>query len=460
MAMSDLNEDRTVAFDEHSKERAAMIGVADVPKARLVCTDRSQVESTLPGEGVIHLVPGAEQTVGRGETCTYPIGSRKLSRQHARIFPGVGAWGIEDLNSTNGVRVNDEKVHTAWLKHGDVIRIGPIPFHFEVDRPDIAAAAAAVVHHPAGGGDGEHTMMFSGTGGAKAAEVMLKAVREAEKTDEPPPTIVPTTPTKTAQKAAKPAATNNGRIIGLILAATAVVVLIAGGIIYYPAFRKAKEVAALVERGNKTTDRVIIRSRDFSGSAAGEGAYLDDLKTLQPVISESNDALSEDPDSRELGNLHARARFLVFEREFASLFNRPDPDGKVLKSANRQAIALRADLDKIAHQVSPQTGGADQDILKTTADLADLAAILVSYRTFVRKFPQIAKASGDQPTPTPTLEQINTVDARKKDFTQYSKTYHQVLTRDYRLFNSLVTDVENRDFSLVTRWREFLGTGR
>lgn len=457
--MSDLTEDRTIAFDDHGagRERGHHAALVDVPKARLICVDSSQIEGAPPGDGVIHLTPGGEQTVGRGEICTYPIGSRKLSRQHARVFAGVGAWGVEDLNSTNGVRVNEEKVQTAWLKHGDIVRFGPIPFRFEVERPDMAATAAA--RHPAapeGDGDDERTMLLTGAQGGKAAEVMLKVAREAEKAEEAPPAIVPTSPSMAASAAqAAPKGGDSRRVVVIGAAALAVIALAAGGLFYYPAFQKSREIAAIVDRGDHVVDRVITRSRDFSGAVPVDGAWIEDIKALQPVISESATALADNPDSRDLANLYARGRFLVFEREFTNLFNRPDPTGEFLKEASRKAVDLRTRLDKIARTLPPPSAGADQDALKAAADLADLAAILVTYRGFAREFPQIGKAGTSQTT-APTPQRIDEIESRKKDFIQYGKAYHQILTRDYRLFNTVAQDVENRDAALVGRWREAL----
>lgn len=463
-AMSDLNEDHTVAFEDPAgmRQRAAAAGLVDVPKARLICTDRSQVESALPGEGVINLEPGAEHTVGRGDTCTYPIVSRKLSRQHARVFAGVGAWGVEDLNSTNGIRVNEEKVQTAWLKHGDVVRFGPIPFRFEVERPDIAAARP-VKPAASSDGDGEHTMIFTGAQGAKAAAVMIKAVREAEKGEEPPAAIVPTTPTKATRAAPVAAKAANGNRTIIIAAAAVAVALVIGGIVYYPTFSKGREISAILNRDNRIADRVITRSRELvgsgtAGSATADAAYQEDANVLNQVVSESKAALASYPDSRELANLYARASFLIFERGFAKLFNRTESPEESLRTANIMALELRSSLDRIASNpvLAPLAKGGDSGPLKESADLADLASIMVKYREFSRKFSQFGKP--DQPTPT--LEQLNELDKRKKEFIQYTKLYHQILTRDFRLFNAQVTEVENRDFTLVGRWREFLNTGR
>ena len=178
---------------------------------------------------------------------------------------------------------------------------------------------------------------------------------------------------------------------------------------------------------------------------------------LKPIFTEMGDVLGNNPESADLANLYARGQFLVFESEFSSLFNRPDANGEFLKEASRKAVKLRSTLDKIANQLPRQPMTGDQDVVKTAADLADLASVLVGYRSFSRQFPQ---AGGDGAAGAPTPEQIAAIDGRKKDFIQYSRTYHQILTRDYRLFNALVQDVENRDFALVNRWREVKGTAR
>ncbi len=450
--MTDLNEDRTVAYDGHSMDKGgARSSLVDVPRARLICTDRAQVEGALPGEGVINLVPGAEQTVGRGETCTYPIGSRKLSRQHARVFAGVGAWGVEDLNSTNGVRVNEDKVQTAWLKHGDIVRFGPIPFRFEVERPD-AAAAMARPQPAALDGEGEHTMIFTGAQGARAAEVMLKAVREADKGKEAPPEIVPVTPTKATKAVAPAKGIDRNRIMTIVGGIALVAVLAVVGVLYYPSFQRGQQISAMVDRDSPIIKRVIDRARDASGAA--DATRLDDIKLLQPVVLETNNALLSDlSDSREIADIYARSRFLVFEREFSNLLTRPDPAGEFLREASRKAFELRDRLDKIGYRLPPPAPGADAGHLKAAADLADMARILVSYHSFARQFAQIGPGLS-----APTLDQLTAVDERKKDYIQYRRSYNQVLSSDYRLFNAVVHDVEDHDFTLVSRWREFLAS--
>jgi serine phosphatase RsbU (regulator of sigma subunit) len=71
-------------------------------------------------------------TVGRGATQTLVCDDRDVSRQHARISVLNGAVVVEDLNSTNGTFVDDERISGAvTLKEGARIRLGGQLFKYE-----------------------------------------------------------------------------------------------------------------------------------------------------------------------------------------------------------------------------------------------------------------------------------------------------------------------------------------
>jgi FHA domain len=64
-------------------------------------------------------------TVGRAPECDLTIDDTYASQQHARVFARNGAWFVEDLGSTNGTFVNEQRLAApAQLTPGDTIRIG------------------------------------------------------------------------------------------------------------------------------------------------------------------------------------------------------------------------------------------------------------------------------------------------------------------------------------------------
>ncbi len=67
----------------------------------------------------------ASMVVGRGPECELRIEDTYASTQHARLFGKNGAWYVEDLGSTNGTFVNEQKLAApAMVQPGDKIRVG------------------------------------------------------------------------------------------------------------------------------------------------------------------------------------------------------------------------------------------------------------------------------------------------------------------------------------------------
>ena len=64
--------------------------------------------------------------VGRHSAADIRLAIADVSRRHCRLTFQEGFWHIIDLNSLNGLYVNDERVHEAVLQEGDVIRLGSV----------------------------------------------------------------------------------------------------------------------------------------------------------------------------------------------------------------------------------------------------------------------------------------------------------------------------------------------
>lgn len=106
--------------------------------------------------------PGA--TIGR-EGCDITIPDPELSRRHARIRRLDSGVAIEDLGSTNGTFVNDQRItgvcelnendvvrlgHTVWRLQAAAVATGVAGQRGDVPRPDFSPSAIRRVVPPAG----------------------------------------------------------------------------------------------------------------------------------------------------------------------------------------------------------------------------------------------------------------------------------------------------------------------
>jgi len=67
----------------------------------------------------------ASMVVGRAPECELLLADTYVSQQHARIFGKNGSWYVEDLGSTNGTFVNEQKLAApAMVQPGDRVRVG------------------------------------------------------------------------------------------------------------------------------------------------------------------------------------------------------------------------------------------------------------------------------------------------------------------------------------------------
>jgi predicted component of type VI protein secretion system len=78
-------------------------------------------------------------TIGRGEDNTYQLPHPSVSSHHAELRQEGGDYKLVDLGSTNGSRVNDERVNECVLRNGDVVMLGNMILAYESET--VAAAA-------------------------------------------------------------------------------------------------------------------------------------------------------------------------------------------------------------------------------------------------------------------------------------------------------------------------------
>jgi pSer/pThr/pTyr-binding forkhead associated (FHA) protein len=72
-----------------------------------------------------------DMLLGRHSQADVRLPLPDVSRRHCRFIFGAGEWQVLDLNSLNGVFLNDRPIRQAILQQGDLLRIGG--FTFAVD---------------------------------------------------------------------------------------------------------------------------------------------------------------------------------------------------------------------------------------------------------------------------------------------------------------------------------------
>ncbi len=94
--------------------------------------DKVPVLKVLTGtlKGKEYQLEGEEMLIGRGKSSNIVIDEKEVSRRHAMIVKKTSQFLLCDLDSTNGVYVNNFRLKKHVLKHGDLFQIGSCIFQF------------------------------------------------------------------------------------------------------------------------------------------------------------------------------------------------------------------------------------------------------------------------------------------------------------------------------------------
>src|ERR1700756_6025440 len=93
--------------------------------ARLVAID----------EGPDITLDRAMVVVGRHPACDTRLDSLRVSRHHCCMTQEGGEVVVRDLGSTNGIRINGQRVEVGRLRPGDELSIAHIRYRFDNGLP-------------------------------------------------------------------------------------------------------------------------------------------------------------------------------------------------------------------------------------------------------------------------------------------------------------------------------------
>ncbi|HYN69465.1 MAG TPA: FhaA domain-containing protein [Candidatus Eisenbacteria bacterium] len=97
--------------------RVYSVPVANSPRALLRITEPDGRQRNLP-------LDGRTMRIGRAGECEIQLDDPQVSRQHARLQTRNGVLLLADMGSTNGTRVNGQRIHEVALGIGDRIEVG------------------------------------------------------------------------------------------------------------------------------------------------------------------------------------------------------------------------------------------------------------------------------------------------------------------------------------------------
>ncbi|MCS4485107.1 FHA domain-containing protein [Gleimia sp. 6138-11-ORH1] len=107
---------------KEKKRRTRGLGKAPLDNPALLITSGPLLGTSLA-------LTNAEVIIGRSPSATLVLDDSYASSQHARIYKAENIWYVEDLGSTNGTYLDDERIHYPQpLSVGKILRIGQSTF--------------------------------------------------------------------------------------------------------------------------------------------------------------------------------------------------------------------------------------------------------------------------------------------------------------------------------------------
>src|SRR5512141_3522528 len=83
-----------------------------------------EIAYEVEGQTRRYLLSGEDVSIGRSSENGIVLNDFSVSRKHALLSERGGVWTIEDLKSTNGLKVNGEFTPKAEIRPGDVLSVG------------------------------------------------------------------------------------------------------------------------------------------------------------------------------------------------------------------------------------------------------------------------------------------------------------------------------------------------
>lgn len=415
-------------------------------EAKLICLDNLFLPEDQ--KGLVIQLGDADVFVGRSDENTVFLDYEKISRKHARIHRKSDLWAIEDLNSANGVYVNNEKITNSILQPGDIVGIGPIRFRYERIPGNAAAfgrTATTFTNHAES--DAEKTMQFNDT---RASEALL-AARSGEDTDGRPPPLQahlkagknrsstePHFESKTKQKKGK-----LRNLVRLFAVFTVLIGLCGGGFHYQQYIYKVRNARNnAIEKYSKSLDKFTSEYEIYS-PIFNKASYERETLELKALLNQIETVLKKHPDTIELKAIQSTLSFMLLVRKVRYLLEKRMPG----------AMSISLEREKTRLDEFDEVGTQNElfDTIEEMKDLLTLLHIVSRYKIFQLKYP-LPQTIDKEKIPKHMVNKIVQARDLRHDFADLRKKHHVILRIQFPYFYGMVKEVDDYCIPLVNKW--------
>jgi len=410
-----------------------------VVTARLTCLDSAFPGlSFVLGEGTV--------CIGRDAGVDMQVDHKKISRKHAQFSVIDGSWWVEDLASTNGVRLNGDLVKKALLQDGDVIHVGPVKFNFAVQiSANIAKeiGAAKIAEDEAG------TMLFDDV---RASEVLIKAMEEEQaqaQNSEPLPSPMEVASAGSAVASVRSPETPPERNLGggmrISLRPITVVGIVVGAVLvvtlyFMTAGQREREAEILQTIGQVQS---LVSTIEEENSGYDQQQSQSQVERIRNLSAQVNLVSSRYPQDSRLAVARSQLLFLDFERDLDTMMKTG-----MLQEAIDLVMETRAQLDRYTENT--ELTAADTRVYTDVIDLVELGGVMARLSAFAQRFPD--PVAGNQRAPT-TFD-LKEAQQFKRDFIEKKKQSHLAISVTYPYFQRIVEKVDENSLRIINRWDE------
>ena len=248
-------------------------------------------------EGATTIVPLGKDaiTIGRQQGNTIQLTEKNVSRQHARLFPDSDVWVIEDLNSYNGIKVNDKEVDGRTnLREGDIVQIGD--YHLaiteDVDKSTLNYSRSGAANDGAAAVDPLMASSSADLPRLSADELHALQSGPQQITPAPQPALIDSGPVPATYATAPTYTDEPKRGAGVLIGFGLVVLLSLGGAVFWLATTGDDAPKAVAADGGKKDDKAPVGKQ--APPMPPEPAVVDDGGAEDPALDDDGGADEDD----------------------------------------------------------------------------------------------------------------------------------------------------------------------